>query len=139
MILVALQLLLGRQQPWLPTRWRRKRLAPATVQAIQTKGVAMLQRIERFSYPRGRWLVRNGLMLRLVALLIILLSLVLSSPMPFMNTLPALSVALIAVGLMNRDGYLLLMGSLLGMGVLLVVGLGFELLLQGWRWLRSRL
>ncbi|WP_448377731.1 hypothetical protein [Fervidobacterium sp.] len=53
--------------------------------------------------------------------------------------MPALSVALIAVGLMNRDGYLLLMGSLLGMGVLLVVGLGFELLLQGWRWLRSRL
>jgi hypothetical protein len=139
MILVALQLLLGRRQLWLPARWRRKRLAPATVQAIQTKGVALLQRIERFSYPRGQWLVRNGLVLRLVALLLIVLSLVLSSPMPFMNTLPALSVALIAVGLMNRDGYLLAAGCLLGTAVLLVVGLGFELLLQGWRWLRSRL
>jgi len=68
-----------------------------------------------------------------------LLSLVLSSPMPFMNTLPALSVALIAVGLMNRDGYLMGAGCLLGVGVLLVVGLGFELLLQGWRWLRRGL
>jgi len=139
MILVALQLLLGRRQLWLPARWRRKRLAPATVQAIQTKGVALLQRIERFSYPRGQWLVRNGLVLRLVALLLIVLSLVLSSPMPFMNTLPAPPVALIAVGLMNRDGYLLAAGCLLGTAVLLVVGLGFELLLQGWRWLRSRL
>ncbi|MEN3001011.1 MAG: exopolysaccharide biosynthesis protein [Armatimonadota bacterium] len=137
MILVALQMLLGRRQPWLPARWRRKRLAPATVQAIQTKGVALLQRIERVSYPRGRWLTRNGLMLRGSALIIILLSLVLSSPMPFMNTLPALSVALIAVGLMNHDGYLLLAGNLLGLVVLVIVGLGLGTLLSLWRWVQG--
>jgi len=139
MILIALQLLLGRRQPWLPARWRRKRLAPSTVQAIQTKGVALLQRIERVSYPRGRWLTRNGLMLRVSALTIILLSLVLSSPMPFMNTLPALAVALIAVGLMNHDGYMLLAGNLLGAGVLLIVGLGLEVLLQIWQWIRRQI
>ncbi len=139
MILVALQLLLGRRQLWLPARWRRKRLASATVNAVQTKGVALLQRFERFSYPRGRWLARNGLILRLTALIVILLSIVLSSPMPFMNTLPALAIALIAVGLMNHDGYLLLVGNLLGLAVLLIVGLGLEALLHAWRWLRTSL
>jgi hypothetical protein len=139
MILLALQMLWGRSQPWLPARWRNKRLAPGTVQAIQTKGVALLQFIERFSYPRGEWLVRNGLTRRLSAIMIILLSLVLSSPMPFMNTLPALAVALIAIGLMNNDGYLLLLGNLLGMGVLLLVVLGLEMLLRAWNWLRQAL
>ncbi|MCS7066888.1 MAG: exopolysaccharide biosynthesis protein [Fimbriimonadales bacterium] len=137
MILVALQLLFGRRQLWLPVRWRRKRLAPATVQALQTKGVALLQRIERVSYPRGRWLTRNGLILRSSALMVILLSLVLSSPMPFMNTLPALAIALIAVGLMNHDGYLLLAGNLLGLVVLAIVGLGLGTLLNLWRWVRG--
>lgn len=136
MILVASQMLVGRRQLWLPARWRRKRLAPATVQAIQTRGIALLQRIERVSYPRGRWLTRNGVLLRVSALIVILLSLVLSSPMPFMNTLPAFSIALIAIGLMNHDGYLLLAGNLLGVAVLLVVGLGLEALLHAWQWIR---
>ncbi len=129
MSIVALQMLFGLKQPWFPKRWRQKVLSPKVVQALQTRGVAILRQIERVSHPRGRRLTRNGLILRLSALVVIALALVLSSPMPFMNTLPALGVLLIGVGLANHDLYFLSAGWGIGIVVALIVALGIEALL----------
>jgi hypothetical protein len=130
MSIVALQMLFGLKQPWFPKRWRNKVLSPKVVQALQTRGVAMLRQIERVSHPRGRRLTRNGLTLRLSALVVIALALVLSSPMPFMNTLPALGVLLIGVGLANHDLYFLSAGWGIGIVVVLIVALGIEVLMR---------
>lgn len=130
MVVVALQMLFGLKQPWFPKRWRARVLSPKVVQAIQTRGVALLRKIERVSHPRGRRFTRNGVILRLSALVVIALALVLSSPMPFMNTLPALGVLLIGVGLANHDIYFLSAGWLIGLGVALIVVLGIEALLR---------
>lgn len=130
MCVVALQMLFGLKQPWFPKRWRARVLSPKVVRAIQTRGVALLRKIERVSHPRGRRFTRNGLILRLSALVVIVLALVLSSPMPFMNTLPALGVLLIGVGLANHDIYFLSAGWLIGLGVALIVVLGVEVLLR---------
>lgn len=130
MSVVALQMLFGLKQPWFPKRWRARVLSPKVVRAIQTRGVALLRKIERVSHPRGRRFTRNGVILRLSALVVIALALVLSSPMPFMNTLPALGVLLIGVGLANHDIYFLSAGWLIGLGVALIVVLGIEALLR---------
>lgn len=130
MTLVALQMLFGLRQPWFPRRWRQKILAPRTVQALQTRGVALLRKIEKVSHPRGRRFTRNGLILRLSAMIVIGLALVLSSPMPFMNTLPALGVLLIGIGLANHDIYFLGAGWLIGGIVALIMILGVEVLLR---------
>lgn len=130
MSIVALQMLFGLKQPWFPKRWRNKVLSPKVVQALQTRGVAILRQIERVSHPRGRRLTRNGLILRLSALVVIGLALVLSSPMPFMNTLPALGVLLIGVGLANHDIYFLSAGWAIGVAVALIVALGIEVLMR---------
>jgi hypothetical protein len=130
MSIVALQMLFGLKQPWFPKRWRNKVLSPKVVQALQTRGVAILRQIERVSHPRGRRFTRNGLILRLSALVVIALALVLSSPMPFMNTLPALGVLLIGVGLANHDLYFLSAGWGIGIVVVLIVALGIEVLMR---------
>jgi len=130
MSIVALQMLFGLKQPWFPKRWRNKVLSPKVVQALQTRGVAILRQIERVSHPRGRRFTRNGVILRLSALVVIGLALVLSSPMPFMNTLPALGVLLIGVGLANHDLYFLSAGWGIGIVVVLIVALGIEVLMR---------
>jgi hypothetical protein len=130
MSIVALQMLFGLKQPWFPKRWRNKVLSPKVVRALQTRGVAILRQIERVSHPRGRRFTRNGLILRLSALVVIGLALVLSSPMPFMNTLPALGVLLIGVGLANHDIYFLSAGWGIGIVVVLIVALGVEVLMR---------
>lgn len=133
MILVALQMLWGRGVPWIPARWRRHRLAPQTVTALQTRGVALLRQLERISRPRGRWLVHNGIMLRWHALLVIFFALVLSSPLPFLNTLPAFGVLLIGIGLMNHDAYFLAAGNLIALVLLSLIGTSFHLLAEAVR------
>jgi len=130
MSLIALQMLFGRTQPWVPYRWRQRRLAPNTVDRLQTQGVALLRKLERFTFPRGRWLVHNGLFLRWNALVVIYMALILSSPLPFLNTLPAFGVLLIGVGLINHDGYLLIAGNLIAVVLLFLLGGSFHLLMK---------
>jgi len=137
MTLVALQMLFGLKQPWFPHRWRQKVLSSRTVQALQTQGVALLRKVEKISHPRGRRFIRNGLILRLSAIVVITLALVLSSPMPFMNTLPALGVLLIGIGLANHDIYFLSAGWLIGAAVVLIVILGLEVLMRAVRFVRE--
>jgi hypothetical protein len=50
--------------------------------------------------------------------------------MPFMNTLPALGVLLIGIGLANHDIYFLAAGWLIGGVVTLIMILGVEALLR---------
>lgn len=141
MSLVALQMIFGRRVPWIPARWRRHRLAPQTVIALQTRGVALLRKLERISRPRGSPLVRNGVALRWHALLVIFMALVLSSPLPFLNTLPAIGVLLIGIGLLNHDAYFLALGNLIALILAFLVGTSFHLLVKAiqelwqFRWL----
>ncbi|GIV11435.1 MAG: hypothetical protein KatS3mg020_0926 [Fimbriimonadales bacterium] len=130
MTLVALQMLFGLKQPWFPKRWRAKVIAPRMVEALQTRGVAMLRKIEKISHPRGGRFVRNGLILKISAVVVIGLALVLSSPMPFMNTLPAAGVLLIGVGLANHDSYFLTVGWLIGVAVTVIIIFGIEVLMR---------
>ncbi|MDW8106302.1 MAG: exopolysaccharide biosynthesis protein [Armatimonadota bacterium] len=138
MILVALQMLFGMKQPWFPRRWRQKVLSPKTVQVLQTHGVALLRKFEKISHPRGRRFIRNGAILRLSAMVVILLALVLSSPMPFMNTLPALGVLLIGIGLANHDIYFLGAGWLIGAIVAIITLLGIGAIKQAVKLLRQQ-
>jgi hypothetical protein len=117
--LLALRLVIGMDRPWLPGFVRRKVLSAQTLQVLRRRGVPLVRRIERFSRPRFR-VLRHPLIVRLAALNVLIMGLVLLSPAPFLNTLPALSVMFIGLGLMKDDGVFLALG--LGVG-LVVLGL----------------
>lgn len=117
-VLLGLQMLLGLPHPWLPRRVRRYSLSPRVVTGLQTRGVAFMEKLERFSRPRWAFFEQQPA-LRFVALLIIAIGMVLFLPLPFMNTIPALGLMMIGIGLINRDGLFILLGSLLSLGLLL--------------------
>ena len=54
--LLALQLIVGRSQVWLPQRWRRLRLDGPKQQRFLNALLKMIRWLERFSRPRLRWL-----------------------------------------------------------------------------------
>ena len=66
------------------------------------------------AHPRQRWWLAP--LVALMALLIFL-------PIPFGNVLPALALALLGVGLMFRDGLLMLAGLAVAALALVVMGL----------------
>ncbi|HEY6103899.1 MAG TPA: exopolysaccharide biosynthesis protein [bacterium] len=120
-ILLSLQMLFGRDEPWLPARVSRYRLSAKAIATLRNRGVPLLQRIERFSRPR-LLPFNDRIASRGVAVIVLLLGIVLVPPFPFLNTLPALAVLIMGVGMLNRDGLFIAAGALLTAAVIVVAG-----------------
>jgi len=106
---LALQMLMGRRKPWLPSRWRTRPVSPKVKRLTLERGVPVLSRITRWSRPR--WAaVTGGVGMRCAAVCAFAMGIVMVMPIPFMNTLPALAVLCIGVGLISRDGLFLAAG-----------------------------
>ncbi|HEV8338217.1 MAG TPA: exopolysaccharide biosynthesis protein [bacterium] len=116
-ILLALQLVVGFGRPWLPRWLRRRQLSQRSVERFRRRGIPLVRRLERFSRRRFR-VLNNPVMTRLAAVVIFSMGLILLSPAPLLNTLPALAVMMIGVGLLNDDGIFLMIGIFLGLVVI---------------------
>lgn len=106
---IALQVLLGREQLWMPAFLRRKTLSAKVGGTIFRKGAEWFAKLERIVRPRPLPLPLP-VAERLSALIIMGLCILIALPIPFANLLPAVSVVLICVGLMERDGVFLIIG-----------------------------
>jgi hypothetical protein len=126
-ILLSAQMLIGQQRPWLPARVRSYRLASGTMQALRERGIPLLQRIERLTRPRATW-IPDAILTRAAAVAVLLLGIILLSPLPFFNTIPALTVLILGMGLFNRDALFLVGGLLLSAGVIAVAVAGADTL-----------
>ncbi|MDQ7859672.1 MAG: exopolysaccharide biosynthesis protein [Armatimonadota bacterium] len=123
----AVQMLRGAPRPWVPRRFRDWVLSPTAARALRERGVPIVRRVERLSRPRGLW-VSERVAVRAAGVMVLLMGVVLLSPLPFLNTLPALAVMMIGVGLLNRDAVFMLAGLLAGTATLALVGLSAGLI-----------
>src|SRR3989442_1720272 len=101
-ILLGAEMLIGQQRPWLPGRVRNYRLASGTMQVLRERGIPLLQRIERLTRPRATW-IPDAILTRTTAIAVLLLGIILLSPLPFFNTIPAMTVLILGIGLFNRE------------------------------------
>ena len=121
-VAVAAQMALGRTEPWLPKRIRARSIDRAHLHKACLRAETPLRWLERFVRPRLSMLCdRRGRRLTGVACLII--SLICLVPLPLTGWLPAWALATIGVGMLEHDGLVVLAGSLLGVGALIVLAL----------------
>lgn len=114
MMLVGLQLLVGLQEPWFPGFIRRRSIPRAAFRSGVNRLVPYLQRIESWTRPRASWLT-TGIGERLAAVFIVILSFVVSMPIPIVGNIPpSIAISIIAMGLIERDGLHLLGGLAVG-------------------------
>jgi hypothetical protein len=106
-------LVIGRE-PWLPPFVMRRRLSPARLTQLLTGAVKVARQLEKFVRPRLAFLHAVAGMIRLIGLGIVIagLGLMLPLPIPFSNHLPAWAVVLLAIGMMEKDGFCVLLGHL---------------------------
>jgi hypothetical protein len=121
----AVQMLRGSHHPWMPQRFREAVLAGGAVRVLRDRGLPVIRTLERLSRPRGLW-VSEAIMMRAVGVMVLLMGLVLLSPLPFLNTLPAISVMLIGMGLLNRDALFALAGMAVGTASLGLIALSAQ-------------
>jgi hypothetical protein len=125
-MLLALELIAGRRSVWLPERWRRRELGAAD----QRRSEVLLKRIrwlERHSRPRLGFLLTHRLSSVVFGVMVLILTLTafLAPPFTGLDTLPALGVVLLSLGVLLDDSLLALVGVIVGaVGVALVLILG---------------
>jgi hypothetical protein len=126
-MLVALELIAGRDCIWLPERWKRLELAGTSRERFGRSLVRAIRWFERFSRPRLRPLVRYRLSRVVFGVVVVALSLTAFVAPPFsgLDTLPALGVVVVSLGVLLEDFVLAIAGLVIGLvGALLVIALG---------------
>src|SRR3984957_17629163 len=126
-MLLAFELIAGREQIWLPERWRKLELAGEKQQRFITALMKMIRWLERFSRPRLRSLFDHRLSNVIFGMLVIGGSVAAFVAPPFtgLDTLPALGVVLLSLGVLLED-FLVVLAALIvaAAGILLEVILG---------------
>ncbi len=110
MLVLAVQLIIGAEQPWLPEKFRRKGFDRTTVQGFISKGLPWLRRIETVSRPRLTTVCTSRTGRLVIGVAIALMSISMMIPIPLTNTLPAIGIFVTGFGLLDDDGAISLAG-----------------------------
>ena len=137
-VLIGIGVTLNRV-PWLPHRLMNHAIQREHIVTALNKGARTFMPLERWlrfrlaSLTTGQWMNRiNGLILTLSGILLLFPM----GPIPFSNTLPALAIILLVLGMLQRDGVFIIAGYVTFLitdiyfaGLALVVLLGGQLIL----------
>jgi len=126
-IVLAAQLVAGRDRIWLPKRWCKLELAGDRQQRFIAGLMGLIRRLERISRPRLRFLFDHRLSNIVFGVLVITASLgaFLAPPFTGLDTLPALCVVLLSLGVLLEDFAIVIVALVVGVaGVVLEVVLG---------------
>lgn len=126
-MLLALQLIAGRDEIWLPERWQGITLAGGSREKFITKLMAVIRWLERRSKRRLGFLFGHRLSGVVFGALVLggTLSAFLAPPFSGLDTLPSLGVVLLSMALLMEDFAFVVAGLVVGVaGVLLEVLLG---------------
>jgi len=125
---IAVQMLTGRRMPWLPQALLKRSIGKPELNRAVARALPALTWLERFSQPRltmlgGRWAIP------VLGLVILILALGLIVAAPFIGQIPlGLAVCLVGLGLVERDGVLIIIGGVVGAaGLLLSAGFAYAI------------
>jgi hypothetical protein len=125
--LLAIQLILGRSEIWLPARWRRVELAGDRQRRFIARLLKLIRGLERVSRPRLSFVFHHRLSDLVFGILVIAGSAGAFFAPPFtgLDTLPALGVVLLSLGVLLEDFLLVIVALAIGVaGVALEIFLG---------------
>ncbi len=113
LFLLAIQLIFGLDQPWLPQKMLRGKISLNKAQSFVKAGIPWLRRIENLTKPRltficislpGRIMIGSAIALMSISMMI---------PIPLTNTLPAMGIFVTAFSLIEDDGIICIAGLFL--------------------------
>jgi len=125
LILVAMQMVSGREAVWLPNFLLSKSLTAEQFRKLSEKMLPRLQWLESLVRPRYWPFGNSKTAERVIGLVALVLGTVVTLPIPFGNWFPALACALFGLALAERDGLVLVAASLTVVISVTMLGLVF--------------
>jgi hypothetical protein len=122
--LVGVQIVFGRAAPWLPKVLLHRSIARTDVERAIIRALPVFRWLERFSRPRIA-VLDSAFAMRLLGIILLVLAFGLLVAPPVVGQIPlGIAVCLVGLGLVERDGLVVLGGLVVGcIGV--SVSLGF--------------
>lgn len=112
LIFIAWQLICGRPAVWLPAILSKRSLDHHKFSRLVSAALPWIMRLERLARPRF-WPAWHLLAERTAGVAALVMAVFMFLPIPFANSMPAISVIFLALGIGERDGLWLSGGLLL--------------------------
>ena len=113
LVIIAVNLMAARQRLWLPRAIADKSVARADLQRMVERMDRHLTRLEKICKPRFA-IVTEPVGKALIGIVILALGIVMILPIPFVGNMPpGFAATLIAIGMTERDGLIVLIGALI--------------------------
>jgi hypothetical protein len=123
MVVLATQMAMGRRAPWLPETLRKRQLPVAGLLDVVSRAKRYGGWLERFAHPRFPSFTGDRAA-RVIGALLIVPCLSILFPLPLTNTVPGIGVALVAVGLIERDALFVVMGLIAALVWVAILAIG---------------
>jgi len=123
LLIIAAQMMYGNRRTWLPEFLGKRSLTAEQFRWMMERVIPRLARLEKFIRPRY-WPFWRRQGDRVVGTIALVMAISVVLPIPLGNWLPACSSALLGLSLLERDGILFALGSIVGvvaMGVVAVI------------------
>ncbi|MGQ4273191.1 exopolysaccharide biosynthesis protein [Terrihabitans sp. B22-R8] len=134
LMLFGLQLAMGRSSLWLPEKLARRSIGRDTLLRISDRSLPWIRRFEKFSKPRMQQFA-TPLAARGVGAMIFVLGLVLLMPFPLLGNIPpGMAACVFGLGLVERDGLIVLLGYLASVVALALTALATYAIYYGVTW-----
>ena len=113
MFFLAVQLIIGRDRPWLPAKILNWSLPLKKVRGFIKKSIPWLEKIEAITKPRLSSVCNSSLGRIIIGIALALMSISMMIVIPGTNTLPAIGIFVTGFGLVEEDGAICLLGLIL--------------------------
>lgn len=114
LVFLTAQQAAGRHSIWIPKAMKYKSISRERFEVMVDKALPFVKKIEFFVRPR-LGCITQGVFSCLIGIFGLIMALSICIPIPLTNTVPAFGIALMAIGVVMRDGLAVLAGAIIGL------------------------
>lgn len=112
-MLFSLQMIMAFDSPWLPRWLEKKTIKRTTLATVIEKSSPVLKWSEKFLRPRW-YFASSAAGERIVGIFSFVFAISVTIPLPLTNLVPGVGVAIMALGLISKDGLIIVIGMIAG-------------------------
>lgn len=123
LLFLTAQQAMGRHKIWIPEWMKYKSISRSRFEKMVDASLPFVKRLEFFVRPRLGF-ITQGIFSHMIGILGLIMALSICVPLPLTNTVPAMGICVMALGVIMRDGLAVLAGAIIGtLWVVLIFGM----------------
>lgn len=122
MAFLAVQMMMGRESAWLPSWIERRSMRRTTVARVIEVAAPKLKKIEKLMRPRWTFAATETGE-KIIGVFCMIFAISIAIPLPWTNFIPGLGTLIMSLGLLSKDGVMVIIGCLIGIAGLILTTL----------------